>query len=452
MPTLRSLRYRRVINQKPVGNNPLALFRNGQDGFWLDPSDLSSLWVDEERTQHPTAPGDVVWWVDDKSGNDNHFGAVSSAARGRLYRWPASAVLAGYPRNELKLTEQLNSWGFVGSEVSVTSGIDDPAGGSTAFRIESINNIGRLQISSMNLAGATEYKVKAWARSVAGATNLFVYLADGTSNNTSLTPEWTEIEWTVTSSASTNLNIFQFRIGTPGKVIDIWHPQVATSDNTGTYQRVGSGIWDVTEEGQPDCWGIGADGVTTQYLSTRGIPLFVDGKMRVVAGVTKLADSVVATLLSNETSSGSNNSVVVFAPSGATQYRARYRSTANADANFSNAEFNSPDSSIIDAEVDSLSASSKITVNSEAPVASSTVAPGTISDAGWRIGSRVGTSFFNGIIWGAVVVAEEPDPDTWEQSARQWLSRKMGGILSDFLSSEDGSVLLSQDDKLLTGE
>src|SRR5690606_11572972 len=72
---------------------PKRLFYTGADGVVLNPSEHSTLWIDEAKTQQATLPGDPVWWIDDLSGNDNHFAAVNSAARGRLVRWPASAVL-----------------------------------------------------------------------------------------------------------------------------------------------------------------------------------------------------------------------------------------------------------------------------------------------------------------------------------------------------------------------
>src|SRR5690606_28079649 len=124
--------------------SPRHLFRARQDGWILHPKDHSSLWIDEARTQQATLPGEPVWWIGDKSPNRNHFGAVSSAARGRLYRWAASAVLEGYPRNLLTDTENLSVWATAGGEVSVATGVVDPDGGNTAFEVTGVSGNGRL--------------------------------------------------------------------------------------------------------------------------------------------------------------------------------------------------------------------------------------------------------------------------------------------------------------------
>lgn len=50
---------------------PLELFAASEDGFWLDPSDLSTVWQDTAGTV-PAVVGDPVGRIDDKSGNGNN--------------------------------------------------------------------------------------------------------------------------------------------------------------------------------------------------------------------------------------------------------------------------------------------------------------------------------------------------------------------------------------------
>ena len=45
------------------------LWAFADDGFWYDPSDLSTLWQDDAKTIPVTASGDVVAVIEDKSGN-----------------------------------------------------------------------------------------------------------------------------------------------------------------------------------------------------------------------------------------------------------------------------------------------------------------------------------------------------------------------------------------------
>ena len=64
---------------------PDALFANGEQGVWLDPSDLTTLYQDSAGTTPVTADGDPVGRIEDKSGNGNHATQNTAAAR-PLYR------------------------------------------------------------------------------------------------------------------------------------------------------------------------------------------------------------------------------------------------------------------------------------------------------------------------------------------------------------------------------
>jgi hypothetical protein len=50
--------------------SPSSLFANGEEGAWYDPSDLSTMWTDNGITQ--AVVGDLIYRIDDKSGNGNH--------------------------------------------------------------------------------------------------------------------------------------------------------------------------------------------------------------------------------------------------------------------------------------------------------------------------------------------------------------------------------------------
>ena len=65
--------------------NPIKLFKNGEQGAWYDPSDLSTLFQDAAGTTPVTADGDPVGLMLDKSGNVSH--AIQSVAASRpVYR------------------------------------------------------------------------------------------------------------------------------------------------------------------------------------------------------------------------------------------------------------------------------------------------------------------------------------------------------------------------------
>ena len=60
------------------GFSPATLFAAGEQGFWYDPSDLSTVWQDSARTT-PGAVGQPVGCIDDKSGRGNNATATGAA-------------------------------------------------------------------------------------------------------------------------------------------------------------------------------------------------------------------------------------------------------------------------------------------------------------------------------------------------------------------------------------
>lgn len=61
--------------------SPAALFANGEQGIWLDPSDLSTMFQDSAGTTPVTADGDPVGLIRDKSGNGNHASRSTASLR-----------------------------------------------------------------------------------------------------------------------------------------------------------------------------------------------------------------------------------------------------------------------------------------------------------------------------------------------------------------------------------
>lgn len=57
------------------------LFANGEQGFWYDPNDLSTMYKDAAGTVPVTAVGQAVGLVKDKSGRNNHAYQTTSASR-----------------------------------------------------------------------------------------------------------------------------------------------------------------------------------------------------------------------------------------------------------------------------------------------------------------------------------------------------------------------------------
>lgn len=71
-----------VINGKEIFSVFVkSLFANGEQGFAYDPNDLSTMWQDQAKLLPVTGEGQPVWHILDKSGNNNHAFATSSATR-----------------------------------------------------------------------------------------------------------------------------------------------------------------------------------------------------------------------------------------------------------------------------------------------------------------------------------------------------------------------------------
>jgi hypothetical protein len=64
-----------------AGFSPLALFASGEAGYWLDPSDFSTLFQDDAGVTPVTAVGQSVGRWLDKSGRGNHFIQSNVASR-----------------------------------------------------------------------------------------------------------------------------------------------------------------------------------------------------------------------------------------------------------------------------------------------------------------------------------------------------------------------------------
>lgn len=64
---------------KGVGLSPANLFAAGEQGLWLDPSDMRTMYQDSAATTPVTAAGQSVGHIRDKSGRGNHISFLDAA-------------------------------------------------------------------------------------------------------------------------------------------------------------------------------------------------------------------------------------------------------------------------------------------------------------------------------------------------------------------------------------
>jgi hypothetical protein len=98
------------------GFSPLSLFTTGVKGYWLDPSDFSTMFQDVAATTPVTAVGQSVALIRDKSGNNSHFQQPTAGKRpilqqdgnGKYYLQATAAnstvmyETTGAPQNDLR--------------------------------------------------------------------------------------------------------------------------------------------------------------------------------------------------------------------------------------------------------------------------------------------------------------------------------------------------------------
>src|SRR3989304_1071500 len=100
-----------------------ALFRDGEQGVWYDPSDLSTLFQDAAGTIPVTAAGQPVGRMMDKSGNGNHA-TQSTAASRPILRLNATTGAYYLETDGVDDGMQTNSIDFTGTDkVSLFAGV-----------------------------------------------------------------------------------------------------------------------------------------------------------------------------------------------------------------------------------------------------------------------------------------------------------------------------------------
>ena len=136
------------------------LFANGEQGFWYDPNDISSMYQDAAGTIPVTVVGKPVGLIRDKSGRNNHAFQTNSASRPILQR---NATTGAY------------YLAFDGAnDFLVTNNIDFTATGSMSLYL------GASRLSNASIAVIAELSIN--ANITAGAFHVLSPTQAGNSN------------------------------------------------------------------------------------------------------------------------------------------------------------------------------------------------------------------------------------------------------------------------------
>jgi len=266
------------------------LFAGGKQGY-LSYSGLEA-YTDTAGTV-PAQPGDPVALMKDLSGNGNDRVMAEAHRRPILTRWPKSGR-----RNLLDSTNPEN-WDRIpaAAPFSFFHNQPDGLGGNTATLVSfgavdgGPNGEGVLALTRPT--GPGEFTIRVRIRGNNGTTILVTMPSPGgpnTSYTHTFTGQWEELSVTRTEPEAGIRPAFYFirYPGTTASLIFISHAQDNAGPTPMAFQPVNS-RYDITEAGQPDCYGLWYDG-TDDYMETEGAVDFAEGrKVTIISGVSKLA-------------------------------------------------------------------------------------------------------------------------------------------------------------------
>jgi hypothetical protein len=391
------------------------LFAAGEQGYWLDPSDFSTMFQDSAGTTPVTAVGQNVGRILDKSGRGNHFIQSSLASRPVLGRNPITGT-----RNLLTRTEDLSN--VVWNKLNVTSTaqtITGNAGTSVKqiVQIASASATGRT-VSFRAQQGSHRYIQVLFNGDAGPWANIDLQTgtvgSQGSNQTVSIASDpdgGYRVTLTTASTTAINFIVGLVDDGTAARgassvstdTLTLTRFQSELGSTATAYQRVGS-AFDVTEAGVPDAYYLSYDGSDDFLVSAATINPGAVDKAQVFAGVRKLSDVALGLLVESSANAGSNNGAFwFFAPINTTNfsYGWRSRGTANADANGPVTGASAPITNVLTGLGDISGDSAILRVNGT-QVASSTSDQGTGNFLTYLhyIGRRGGISLpFNGRIY-----------------------------------------------------
>jgi hypothetical protein len=410
------------------------LFASGEQGYWLDPSDFSTMFQDSAGTTPVTAVGQNVGRILDKSGRGNHFIQSSLASRPVLGRNPITGT-----RNLLTRTEEFDNTAWAKFNCSISANaVVAPDGTLTADKFiaasGSFSPDVRLNSGLPVINGATytwsvyvqrgEYRyVSLFELSSGTGAGLLVFdlqtgTVSGTANGASLSQGvitnvgsgWFRISYTFAmTSTSAQPRVIISGSGTAitnvtgngSDGIFIWGAQLELGSTATPYQRVTT-AFDVTEAGVPDAYYLSYDGSDDFLVSAATINPGAVDNISLFAGLRKLSDTARGTVIEHTASVAANNGgFQLTAPNeaaGAT-YAFESKGTALTDAIASG--FTAPITNVVTGLADISDDSNIIRVNGvQADSDTGDQGTGNFANALHYIGRRGGTSLpFNGRIY-----------------------------------------------------
>lgn len=421
---------------------PGVIFSSGREGIWLDPSDFASMFQDTAATVPVTAVGQSVALIRDKSGRGNHASQATASKRPVLARRPKTGLRNILPRNQWdaapigalandytdrgQLLNGPHTPSGITAEIvgkGVTDGVSwvdvryagTNATGSTVFR-----NIGSNTPSNVP-SGATRLSLSHWVQIVSGALPggaSLAHFANGRDASmvsvngpfVGFTPNSTWQRYSapdqpipVNMAAFTTYGMYlRVNNGTTFDVtLRIGGGQVEYGSTVTALQNAAS-IYDLTEPGVQDCYGLMFDGVD-DFLQTGNIAWGTD-EVTVTAGLRKLSDATRGMVAELGPLANQRNFQLNAPSSGLNDYG--FLSSGSATA-VSTTAVSAPNTSVVTGQA-KITTDTLILRRNAAQTGTSAADQGAGSAYDTNplyIGMRAGTSLpFNGILFGLTAV------------------------------------------------
>lgn len=438
--------------------DPRSLFMGNAQGFWLDFTDMSTMFQDSAGTIPVTALGDPVGLVRDKSGNGYDASITTASARPTFGRMPYGGV-----RNRLQYSEELGQWSKVSCTVSDNAALDargnmladkivEAAAVSSHVVYRTFSVASGEVISGFAEVKAAERAFALIAMAVGFSTSAIqVNLTTGAVSvglgaftsltSTDLGTGWWRVDFTLTATATTSsaeINIYtstdgvwanRSYLGDITKGILVGRTYAQGGSASGDYQKVRQ-AYDVTEAGVESVPCLWFDGVDDHLsLAATGI-LRNCGRFTAVAGATftaAITTSRALFLASTASDAGSARFVLQGQATGNLAVRGRrLDSDSIATANSPQSLF---DAGVFSAVVSYQAAFAHLRRDSvEVAANNSFQTPGNTSDsnsAAVQIG-RLSTAYFGGFMSSALGIRDVTLTASQLASLENYFMNQMG--------------------------
>lgn len=361
--------------------------------------------------------GNATFVIEDYADNAGNHAFQSTAASRPIY----SVIPQTGRRNLLQYTEQFTNsyWGKNGSITVV-----DNVGYSTV----TVPNTIASSVNILYKQSITTIPVVAYRLDVRGPSGLSIRLQDDYgAQAVNFTGDWQTITFSTNSGGGFHQFYIQTNVNLQNYSFDIRYPQLEAGSTSTAYQRVVS-QYDVTEAGVPTMHYLSFDG-TDDFMVTPTITPGTD-KVQVFAGVRKLSDAAVGTVVEHSDSADSNNGTFFLrAPQGVALPNYIWRSRGSAIANaISPSSYAAPITHVLRGIGDIGGDVSRLHLNG-VQVAEELGDQGTGNFLAYPlyIGRRSGSSLpFNGHLYGLIVRFGANLPTARITQTERMLSRRTG--------------------------